>query len=112
MNRLYVGFSKQIELPEGGFLFIGDEASKAKGAKVFDPKKDSFNPLAHLDYRSAADFVDIIDSIFSRVKTRSRKTPAWISSPSASIGSLNLLSGSYRRRGKALRRAYMGARED
>ena len=66
MNRLYVGFLKRIELPEGGFLFIGDEAGKAKGAKVFDPKKDSFNPLAHLDYRSAADFVDIIDSIFSR----------------------------------------------
>jgi hypothetical protein len=39
MNRLYVGLSKQIELPEGGFLFIGDEARKAKGARVFDPQK-------------------------------------------------------------------------
>jgi hypothetical protein len=110
--RLYVGLSKQIELPEGGFLFIGDEARKAKGSRVFDPKKDSFNPLAQLDYRSASDFVDIIDSIFSRDENTLTKDTGLDFLPSASIEAqiawaAHTAAGERRYDG-----SYMGARED
>jgi hypothetical protein len=115
MNRLYVGLSKQIELPEGGFLFIGDEARKAKGARVFDPKKDSLNPLAHLDYRSASDFVDIRDSIFSFSRCENTLTKdtgldfnaELPRSKAKIIGAANPAAGQRRYDG-----SYMGARED
>jgi hypothetical protein len=45
MNKLYVGFSKNIELPKGSFLFIDDEVPEHPKAKVFDPLLHGFNPL-------------------------------------------------------------------
>ena len=45
MNKLHVGFSKSIELPKGGFLFIDDKAPEILRAKVFDPLRHCFNPL-------------------------------------------------------------------
>lgn len=31
-NKLYVGFSKQVELPKHGYLFIDDAVREVKGA--------------------------------------------------------------------------------
>jgi hypothetical protein len=66
MNRLHVGFSKDIELPKGGFLYIDDEVREVPHFRVFDPLRHSFNPLKNINYRGAAAFVEIIDALFSR----------------------------------------------
>lgn len=64
MNKLYVGFSKEMELPTtGGFLFIGDEVPDIPKAWVFDPKQHSFNPLRNLNYRKARELVDALYTI-------------------------------------------------
>jgi len=41
--------SKDIQLPRGGFLFIGDEVPNVRRARIFDPAKHSFNPLKSID---------------------------------------------------------------
>jgi hypothetical protein len=47
MNKLYVGFTKEVKPPKTG-LFIDDKVPKIPLAKVFDPKKHSFNhPAQH-----------------------------------------------------------------
>jgi hypothetical protein len=51
INKLYVGFSKQIDLPKGGFLFINDEVPEVPGwrrPRLFDPHEHCFNPLKDL----------------------------------------------------------------
>ena len=53
MNKLHVGFSKQIELPKGGCLFIDDEGREIPRAQVFDSLKHCFNPLVDIDYKKA-----------------------------------------------------------
>lgn len=60
MNKLQVGFSKEIELPKGGCLLIADEMPDVLRSRVFDPSKHSFNPLQHLDYRKAREIADIL----------------------------------------------------
>lgn len=63
MNKLFVGFSKQIDVPKCGCLFIDDEVPKLpswRRAKIFDPNKHSFNPLEGMDYRKATAFVDML----------------------------------------------------
>jgi hypothetical protein len=57
MNKLYVGFSKTVELPKGGFLFINDEVPEVpswRRPRLFDPHTDCFNPLEDLDYKKGA----------------------------------------------------------
>lgn len=67
MNRIHIGIRNKVELPKtGGYLLIDDTVRKIRGAKVFDPRKHSFNPLRKLDYRRICDFIDIIDALFSR----------------------------------------------
>jgi hypothetical protein len=54
VNRVYVGVSNEVELPEGGYLFIDDEIPNIpdwKRPKIFDPLKHGFNPLKDIDYR-------------------------------------------------------------
>jgi hypothetical protein len=34
MNKLYVGFSKNVELPKGGYLLICDEVPNVKRARL------------------------------------------------------------------------------
>jgi hypothetical protein len=63
MNKLYVGFSKEIELPKGSFLFIDDEVREHPKAKVFDPLKHSFNPLRHLDKKKARALADVLYTV-------------------------------------------------
>ena len=63
MNKLYVGFSKQITLPKGGCLFIADEVPDVSRARVFDPLKHSFNPLDGIDYRKAREIAEILYTV-------------------------------------------------
>ena len=63
LNKLYVGFSKQVELPKGGCLFISDEIPDVPRARIFDPLKHSFNPLQHLEYRKAREIADILYTV-------------------------------------------------
>jgi hypothetical protein len=63
MNKLYVGFSKQITLPKGGCLFIDDEVREVPRARVFDPLKDCFNPLADISYKKAREIADVLYTI-------------------------------------------------
>src|SRR4051794_24860864 len=63
MNTLYVGLSKQIELPVRGYLFIYDEVREAPQARIFDPKKHSFNPLEKTDYKRAREIADVLYTI-------------------------------------------------
>jgi hypothetical protein len=66
MNKLYVGFSKSIELPKGGSLFIDDEARKApewRRPRIFDPLKHSFNPLKGIDYKKVREIADALCTI-------------------------------------------------
>ena len=66
MNKLYVGLNKEIELPKAEFLFIDDEVPKFPQARIFDPLKHSFNPLADLNYRRGCTVVEIFDALFGR----------------------------------------------
>lgn len=71
MNTLHVGFSN-IELPRGGCLLIDSELRDIpewRRPRTFDPLLNSFNPLAHLDYKKACTIVDIFDALFSRGET-------------------------------------------
>jgi hypothetical protein len=63
MNALYVGMSKDIQLPRGGFLFIGDEVPNVRRARIFDPAKHSFNPLKSIDYKKARELADVLYTI-------------------------------------------------
>jgi len=63
MNKLYVGFSKQIEVPPSGCLFLDDETRDIKRARVFDPLLHSFNPLKGLTYRKAREIADILYTV-------------------------------------------------
>jgi hypothetical protein len=62
MNKLYVGFSKEVKPPKAG-LFIDDKVPKIPLAKVFDPKKHSFNPLVGIDYKKARAIADVLYTI-------------------------------------------------
>lgn len=61
MNMLYVGFSKSIELPKGSFLYIADEVPAHPKAKVFDPRKHSFNPLRGIEKKAR----EIADALYT-----------------------------------------------
>jgi hypothetical protein len=61
-NKLYVGFTKEVKPPKAG-LFIDDKVPKIPLAKVFDPKKHSFNPLAGIDYKKARAIADVLYTI-------------------------------------------------
>jgi hypothetical protein len=60
MNRLYIGLSKEVELPDGGFLFIDDDEIPNipdwKRPKIFDPLKHRFNPLKDIGLLLIAQF--------------------------------------------------------
>jgi hypothetical protein len=58
MNTLHVGFSKSVELPKGGYLFIADEVTEVSRARVFDPMKHSFNPLKNITYKKAREIAE------------------------------------------------------
>jgi hypothetical protein len=62
MNKLYVGFSKEVKPPKAG-LFIDDKVPKVPLAKIFDPKKHSFNPLHNIDYKKARTIADVLYTI-------------------------------------------------
>ena len=62
VNKLYVGFAKDIELPKAG-LFISDEIPKVKRARVFDPLQHCFNPLKNLTYKTARELADVLYTI-------------------------------------------------
>jgi hypothetical protein len=60
MNRLHVGFSRDIKPPLGGYLWIDDEPPKIKNARSFDPfdpKQPRINLLRDMDYRKAVGIV-------------------------------------------------------
>ena len=59
MNELHIGFSKNIELPKGGFLYIDDELPDHPG-RVFDPLRHSLNPLKDIDERRARELADVL----------------------------------------------------
>jgi hypothetical protein len=62
-NTLYVGFSKKIEVPRSGCIFIDDEVRDIPRARIFDPLKHSFSPLAGLDYRKAREIAEVLYTI-------------------------------------------------
>lgn len=59
-NKLYVGFSKSVELPIGGCLFIHDGVPDVPRARVFDPAKHCFNPLADITYKKARELAELL----------------------------------------------------
>lgn len=63
MNKLFVGFSKEVELPKSGYLFISDEVPEVKRARIFDPMLHSFNPLANISYKKAREITDILYTV-------------------------------------------------
>lgn len=67
MNQLYVGFSKQVPLPKGGFLLIDDEVPKIKqwrNPRYFDVDKHSFNPLQGIDETRARELAELLYTIY------------------------------------------------
>lgn len=72
VNKLYVGFTKTIEVPEHrlpGYsvrrsgLLISDEVPEIPRARIFDPLKHSFNPLAQLGYKEARQLADVLYTV-------------------------------------------------
>src|SRR5262249_29713990 len=63
MNKLYVGFTKDIQLPQGGCLLIADEVPEIKKARIFDPLVHSFNPLKNIDHKTARQLADLLYTI-------------------------------------------------
>jgi hypothetical protein len=71
-NKLYVGFTKTVKVPEmrlSGYslrrrgLLIDDEVRQIPRAKIFDPLKHSFNPVAHLGYKEAREIADVLYTV-------------------------------------------------
>jgi hypothetical protein len=60
MNHLYVGFTRNVELPKGGFLFIDDEVRDIPRSRIFDPLKHCFNPLKNLEYKKARELAELL----------------------------------------------------
>jgi len=61
MNKLFVGYSTKIELPNrGGFLFIDDEVPDIRRARVFNPTKCFFNPLKGLTHVRARELANVL----------------------------------------------------
>jgi hypothetical protein len=63
MNRLHVGFTRQVELPKGGFLLIDDEVRDIPRSRIFDPPKHCFNPLKNLEYKKARELAELLYTI-------------------------------------------------
>jgi len=66
VNKLYVGFAKEVELPKTGCLLIDDETRDVpewRRPKLFDPLKHSFNPLEGLDYKRARELAEVLYTI-------------------------------------------------
>ncbi len=63
LNKLYIGFSKTIEPPKSGCLFINDEAPPIPRARVFDPLKHCFNPLRGITYKKAREIAGVLYAI-------------------------------------------------
>jgi hypothetical protein len=63
VNKLYVGLSKEIELPKTGCLFITDDVPDVPRSRIFDPQKYSFNPLNNIDYRKAREIAEVLYTI-------------------------------------------------
>lgn len=63
MNKLYVGFTRKLQLPKGSFLFIDDQVPKHPKAKVFDPLQHSFNPLRSIDKKTARDLAHVLYTV-------------------------------------------------
>jgi hypothetical protein len=64
MNHLYVGFTRQVELPKGGFLFIDDEVRDIPRSRIFDPLKHCFNPLKNIEYKKARELAELLYTLF------------------------------------------------
>jgi hypothetical protein len=60
MNKLYVGFAKEVETPKGGFLLIDDEVRDIPRSRILDPLKHCLNPLKDISYKRARDIADIV----------------------------------------------------
>jgi hypothetical protein len=60
MNQLYVGFTRNVELPKGGFLFIDDEVRDIPRSRIFDPLEHCFNPLKGIEYKKARELAELL----------------------------------------------------
>lgn len=61
MNALRIGFSKEIDLPRGAFLYIDDELPDLpRRARIFDPTIHSLNPLSRITYRAARELAEVL----------------------------------------------------
>lgn len=63
MNTLHIGFTKHVEPPPKGFLFIHDEVPPMTHAQVFEPAKHSLNPLKGITYKKARALAEVLYSI-------------------------------------------------
>src|SRR5438270_107998 len=63
MNKLYVGFTKKVDIPKGGCLLIDDEARDIPRSRVFDPLKHCFNPLKGIDYKKAREIAELLYTV-------------------------------------------------
>jgi hypothetical protein len=66
---LFVGLTKTLKPPRGGFLLISDEAADITRARVFDPAEHSFHPLAGMDCKKAREIVAALYTIAPQVRT-------------------------------------------
>jgi hypothetical protein len=64
MNKLYVGFSRNVELPTGGCLLIDDEVRDVPRARIFYPAQHSFNPLKDIDYKTAREISEVLYAVY------------------------------------------------
>lgn len=65
MNRLFVGLSKDVSLPEdGGYLLIDDEVRDIPYSRVFDPLRHHLNPLKDLQYKRARELAEIVYTVY------------------------------------------------
>lgn len=64
MNQLSIGFTKEVEPPRGGFLFIDDEVPDIPRARVFDPLVHCFNPLKGIDEKKARELAEVLYTVF------------------------------------------------
>lgn len=60
MNKVFIGFTKHVELPASNFLLIADEVPNNPRARVFDPLKSHFNPVKDLKYKEARDLATVL----------------------------------------------------
>ena len=63
INKLILGFSKEIARPKGSWVWIDDKVVEHPKLRAFEPLKNHFNPLKDISYKKAREISEVLYTI-------------------------------------------------